>query len=727
MMLCLSLHTARAAVDFRVPTYKYGGKELHLMVFAPTDQRTIVKWVAVNDKGRPVGTTRRKKFKLEKGDNSLTLKAGDHSGHHLRFEIAGVKHRVWANRGTWFSMPKSIAVAESRSPGLAEQLSRPEDILLAKGFGASMGYPPASKPHLTLGRTLGYESSYGIAINKKHHAFVMIASGSVGPIKLTLGQRIGKKKLQYWDYYLVLDPKTRRYVIPLDRFTRRGRSSLRFESIHSVTVRSLHPARKDDKINISFIGLAPPGPVIADIRTNKYGSAVIVKGPLRYGARLTYRDSTDREVELPVRNRNMRVPKRAKEVWLCYQEDPVQMQEVENKEVSSPRICDPPDAPHSNFLVPPEDGQAYILDQFDTQAHVNAYHIPVIVFGSTTPVEHDMRFRRLKRSLSVTFFPQDEDDYGGYLTYFPSHIPEGLKTLELDLRGQIPPEAVRIGLRDESNREARVSLRSYLRGVKPKSCYQFNPEMDLSRDIATNRQLDCTPTIGAFLGLERDDILITGSRFRRVKIPIEAFGAVLASGYKNQPRLSKYKSVSVTMTNAGKRGVTHQIEIGLVQLTTEPVPVTITRFDGEINNLTALGGIFITESERGAEMEAQFDAAGHTGNGLKVRVSNERPEGYSLVALGMGRVDAREYTNLSFYVRGRYGGEDAAVYLNDGNNRAYVNLSDYTTVTTKWNQVWIPLTEFEGVNLKHLTQLVLAWEEREIDGETIYFDDFVIE
>ena len=46
-----------------------------------------------------------------------------------------------------------------------------------------------------------------------------------------------------------------------------------------------------------------------------------------------------------------------------------------------------------------------------------------------------------------------------------------------------------------------------------------------------------------------------------------------------------------------------------------------------------------------------------------------------------------------------------------------------------WRKVMIPLSDFKkkGVDLSCLSQLILAWEDRYISAQTIYFDDFVFE
>ncbi|MDJ0761700.1 MAG: hypothetical protein QNJ97_01830 [Myxococcota bacterium] len=686
------------------PIYKYEGPVLHLAVASPHRQLASITWIPISDRGRPQGHYRKKEVFLEAGQNTIALQVGDATAHRLRFELGGVNRDIWANRGTWFSLPKTTSVGETRTPTYTNPLIRPSDVGLARGFAARVKRSPLERSFMTLGRTLGYASSFGVAVDKKKYALVLIASGSVGPIKITLGQRISKQAIAYWDYSLVLDPHSRRYVIPFDSFTGRGQTIHPFKTLHSITLRSLHPIARNDTMSIGFIGLTSPGPVVSKIRRTKDNIWAEVTGAVDRQAMIHFSDETGRTEGVLVQGRAVALPRGATKVWLCYEEAGESKAGAATNEALVVRICDPADAPHSTFQVPPPEGARFVIDTFDTLAHVNAYRMPVSVFGSSEAVERRMVFRRRPGALYLKYFPQATGDYGGYFTRMPLHIPTGMKSLAFELKGSMPPEAVRIGLKDSNYREGRVSLRSYL----------YNSETAASCDDFTS-----------FAGNHPSAL---GEQFRAVSIPIEAFRAVVAAGFEGQPQFGEMRSVSVTMTNSGK-DVSHEIELGDVSLSPVISSLAIARFDGEQPGMNALGGTVFAESNRGAMLTANWNAPGHCGNGLEVRISAARPEAYGLVALCMGRVDSSDYVNLSFWVRGNRGGEDAAIYLNDGKRRYYVSLSEFATVTKEWQQVWIPLSRFHkrGVDLTHLTQVIIAWEGRKMDEEILYFDDFVLE
>jgi hypothetical protein len=347
-----------------------------------------------------------------------------------------------------------------------------------------------------------------------------------------------------------------------------------------------------------------------------------------------------------------------------------------------------------------------VLDNFDTKAHVNAYRIPVIVFGATETLEREMTFKRKNGSIEIAIFPREPNDYGGYLSYFPPHVPPGLKTLELHWRGRIPPEMVRIGLRDQKDREARISLISYLRppGTTPVN----NTPKEADKDAGPAK--DYT------------------NSFQTVRIPIEAFRATLAAWYEGRPDITNPKSVSVTMLNAGPE-IDHEMELGPITLDYDVAPLVIAKFDDQERDKTNLGGVIVLEAVSGAKLEADFETEGYESNGIELAVTNARPEGYAVVAFNTGRLDTLDYSHLTLWVRGERGHENMNIYLNDGKKRASVNISEYLKVTTTWKQVRIPLQAFKkkGVAISKVEQIVFAWEGRVIEREVLYIDELLLE
>jgi len=90
----------------------------------------------------------------------------------------------------------------------------------------------------------------------------------------------------------------------------------------------------------------------------------------------------------------------------------------------------------------------------------------------------------------------------------------------------------------------------------------------------------------------------------------------------------------------------------------------------------------------------------------------------------LGGIDCSQCGALSFRIRGAEGGENATIYLDDGNFRWGVELAKYAHVTASWESITIPLNEFGeyGVDLTHLSELQFVFEGAKMSG-TIYLDD----
>jgi len=87
-------------------------------------------------------------------------------------------------------------------------------------------------------------------------------------------------------------------------------------------------------------------------------------------------------------------------------------------------------------------------------------------------------------------------------------------------------------------------------------------------------------------------------------------------------------------------------------------------------------------------------------------------------------IDCAHCGTLSFRIRGAAGEEQPNIYLDDGNFRWGVDIEKYAKVTTSWQRVTIPLSEFAdyGVDLTHLAGLQIVFEWKKMSG-TIYLDD----
>ncbi len=94
----------------------------------------------------------------------------------------------------------------------------------------------------------------------------------------------------------------------------------------------------------------------------------------------------------------------------------------------------------------------------------------------------------------------------------------------------------------------------------------------------------------------------------------------------------------------------------------------------------------------------------------------------------LGGVNCSSCQYLTMRVRGSEGEENFTVYLDDGNFRWGANISQHAKITTDWQTISIPLSEFSeyGVDLTHLSALQVIFEGYEMSG-TVYLDDIALQ
>ncbi|MCP4602263.1 MAG: hypothetical protein GY847_17390 [Proteobacteria bacterium] len=694
---------------FRSIDFHYSEDGLILNVHAAKAGSLSLRYTPVNRKGKPQKTSKTKQFDVVPGENDLLLKVGPESGHYIRLSLDTSQVNIFANRGVWFSSIKDRHAATSRMNYQFDGVDRVDDVMLAAGFNVSIGRRSGNASDIAVGRTLGFDSGYGLLLDNKQRVLVLIAKSTVGPVTITISQRLNAKTVQYWDYNMVLGPRIKRYEIPLKKFKRRGKSTRPLTSIHSVSLNSFRPVNAGDKIAVKYFGLSSGGPFVSTItRDHRLGSIVEIEGASRQNSFLYFRDKERNESTLPLKSNKIRVPENAREVWVCYSRQSVHDNGPIGGQRGNVSICDPPDAPMSTYGVITGKDDPLIVDRFETQTQVNSFRMPVVVFGSSAEVENGLTMERLGNGLRITYYPDSIDDYAGYLTYLPKSISKDYETLAVTLRGSIPPNYVLVGVQDSGGKEARIPIISYWRGDQTAA----NPLYDLEKIDA--KQESHSPYVK--------------EGFYTVLIPIDAFRAAFYNVFKGHAFLKDISAISVTMTSGGSE-VFHEIELRRVAFLSDISPISITAFDGDQYGINALGGVIFSEHDRGGLVDVRLNADGYYGKGLRVEITLDRNESYGLVALGFGKLDVNDYNSLSFYVRGEHGNEDAVIYLNDGHTRASVHLKDYVGVTSMWQKVTIPLSAFKEkiVDVRRLSQLILAWEEQRILGHIIYFDNFTFE
>ena len=90
----------------------------------------------------------------------------------------------------------------------------------------------------------------------------------------------------------------------------------------------------------------------------------------------------------------------------------------------------------------------------------------------------------------------------------------------------------------------------------------------------------------------------------------------------------------------------------------------------------------------------------------------------------LGGIDARPFTYLMLKIRGEHGGETPDFYLRDANKRVCIRASELESITSKWQDLALPLAYFEknGIDTSRLESLDISFQWKEQAG-TIYVDD----
>jgi hypothetical protein len=694
---------ARCAEGFESFSYGYGERQLFLKIRVPEAGTLEVRFRAVLEDGSLKGKVRQERFPVNLGENVLVLEPVPENAHRISMTLGAAKVEVYANRGTWYTAP---AAKQVTLPHTRPELAPKGDVVATPtGFTAQVEASKTPGP-ITLGRSFAPDGGYGLALQRSHRALVFETRGAFGPVIVTLTERVDNTSLRYWDYPMSIDGKAQRYEIPFVKFTPRDAISAPIKTVFAVSFKTLNPAKPGERLTVSHLGVSPGGPFVASItRSGKSMAKVRVGGPRRAEGTLFYRDKDGKEASMSTRAPSITIPGEAERLWLCHRRAVASRSSGEAANLAvRVRVCDPPDAPLTYYGVASAGSASLVVDEFASSVPVNAFRIPVIIFGSSHEVEQAMSVERTDGNLRLTYYPKEAEDYAGYLSYLPGRFSDQYKTLSVSVRGSLPPKHMLAGIKDQDGREARMPFISYWRGDETSE----NPLYDLK-------------------GMNTEDIT-DKEGFKTVRFPLDGFRAAFHNVFAGHVELKDISAVSLTMTYGGL-DVFHEMEVKRVAFTRDVVPITITAFDGDMYGINALGGVNFDESANGGQIDVRLNSAGYYGKGLRVAVTLPKTSSYGLVAMGFGRLDVTDYSALSFYVRGEHGDEIATVYLNDGKRRAQVPLGKYIQVTKMWRKVTIPLEDFEkqGVRLTRLTQLILAWEARYLKDQIMYFDNFVFE
>lgn len=656
--------------------YNYTDEGLLIRFRDGVDETIVFRCQAYDQDGRPQGSSRDERVAVNGSEAVVPVSRA--AAHYVQFRLKGRSYQVHANRGVQFPGDNATGIRYSEHAYDLEIDLAPDEVLLASGFRGYARTPVTSGP-FEIGRTLGVAQGRGIAVEPEH-AIVIAAKGTLEAVVITLTHRISETRSEYWEYPLVVEPELRRYVIPLSYFRPREPEQTAISSIYAVSFRTVSPARARDELTVDMLALTEDYAIVKDATRTRSGTIISINGKRPPpDARLILADDNGNSRTLAFNHRrSIRVPETEEtRYFLCYGDNPLSQR------------CDPPDAPHTSYRLPRSRGSTVTIDLFEEGLPLNAYRELTTIFTSGMDSANAYKAERSDRRLELLFFPGPpsvEVDYAGYSTPLPKDLPADLLSVQLTVCKATASQTTMIGLRDIQNREPKVALGDYLNGPS--------------------------------------------SECQDASIPVEAFRAVLPLLPNKANKLARLKAITVTLEQGDERD-THQLILKRIAFTPDRTPLKAASFDRLYDDRVRWRTSFrrpVWNEANGSTHMVLSDAAGKVGRSLKVEIQDVRDTSYGLIALALGRIDVSPYQKLAFWIRGLQGGEDAAVYLNDGDKRERIQISDFTRVTTEWNRVEIPLDRFRRkVNLKKLKSILVAWEDQVISRQTVYLDDFVFE
>lgn len=333
---------------------------------------------------------------------------------------------------------------------------------------------------------------------------------------------------------------------------------------------------------------------------------------------------------------------------------------------------------------PALDHDRIVIDDFDGASDTNA-------LGGATDIFQDLGAPRLKtafsdndergrgRALTLTYDVSADGSFAGYTSALPDLDLRGFQALSFYVKSEKGErQEILVGLQDRNGQERKIGVGPY---------------------VAAG---------------------ITGD-WQLVRIPLAAFSSDLDWSAITKFIVAFEKRLSANGT----------VLVDSVAFERELAPVLIEDFDrgDSLNRLggkswtfaygaAAINGTLAKTPSRNGVFGLSF------GGNIGDVFGYDSGLNYAGWTTELRGVDCARCQTLSLRIRGAQGGERPNIYLDDGNFRWPVSLSDYATVTTDWQDVTIPLADFAeyGVDLSHLAELQVVFEWEHMSG-TVYLDD----
>ncbi len=648
------------------PTVSY--QEHRLIVRAELDEAATgtIEWQALpGAKGQRASLRHGKALSLSSGAQDLALDVADEAVHRITLHIGKDIHDLWASRGEWSAGPEDLDPESPRLP-LKSGLVDLKDLMLARGHFVRVPKANSLLP-LEIGRSLVRVEDPALPLADAK-ALVIIARGTLGPVKLVLTDRGPKNQPRYFDYPLLLGPSYRRYVVPLEAFAPRE-GSAKLKGIARVSVQSLEPLAGGAELEVDYLGLARRAPHVRWAKKGGERIDLLLRDAPADARVRTDDGGTGPRTDVAPNAQGIAVVSSAaaRRFWACW------------GEAGGRGTCDPPDAPATAYALPVPPGLPVMIDDFSSGVPVSFDRRPTEVFTSSTSVRAEVSHSRGTLRLALT--PKRRAEYAGYSVPL-GEIPAWAKTIEVRIKGTAKPREILLGLRDAAGKEPKVRLGNYLHQL-------------------------------------------SAADWTDVRIPLIALQAAMA-GFGGKKPLGPVQALTVTLAPEGL-GRRAEIELDLLRFTAEALPLVVTSFDADPPGQTAFGGALKLSASGGITLSSTL-AAGRHGQGLSVTVTPSDTPGQALVAFGFGKLDVRNYHALAFEVSGLGNDTHAELILADVKRRAKVPLAGRVEGTAPWATVRIPIADFGGrLDKSAVAQAFLAFDEKTARAERFVIDEVRLE
>jgi len=325
------------------------------------------------------------------------------------------------------------------------------------------------------------------------------------------------------------------------------------------------------------------------------------------------------------------------------------------------------------------DNKILLIDNFNSRKDTNLLGGISATFTDSEDGKCQISFEEEKEestkkghSLKISYDVSKTGSFAGYLTQLENLDLREYQVLAFTIRGSESKDTLKVGLKDSSGNENKVSIN----GSLPQGITEA---------------------------------------WQEVKIPLAAFF--------NIKKWNSLENLSFSIEYDPECGV-GEVFLDDIQFRKELMSFVVNDFETE-SERNSLGGESWTFSNGPCAVNADYDKSS-SNNAYWISYGGSIGDlfAYAGWTTQLNGIDVSQCNTLSFLIKGAEGGEEPNIYLDDGTHRWPVKVKKYSPITTSWQMVTIPLKDFADcrVDLTHLEELQIVFEWKRMSG-TVYIDD----